>query len=86
MPIPSKCESVKPGFRDIPATHVCRDEIQEGPKLKWVASERLCFASKQSPNFEDFNMAKIQSRPQTKQTLTKRWGNTTENMKAIYRE
>ena len=33
--------------------------------MKWVASERLCFASKQSPNFEDFNMVKRESRPQT---------------------
>ena len=36
MLIPSKCESVKPDFRDIPATHVCRDEIREGPKLKFI--------------------------------------------------
>ena len=33
--------------------------------MKWAASERLCFASKQSPNFEDFNMVKIEPRPQT---------------------
>ena len=39
MVIPSKCESVKPDFRDIPATHACRDEIQEGPKLKWMARQ-----------------------------------------------
>ena len=42
----------------------CVETIQEEPKLKWVATERLCFASKQSPNFEDFNKVKIESRPQ----------------------
>ena len=73
MLIPSKCESVKPDFRDIPATHVCRDEIQEEPKLKCYqiggAETTLIIVAIRRDNYlQDFNMVKIQSRPQTTKT------------------
>jgi len=52
----------------------------------WKQTTQKFNALKDIDYLQDFNMVKIESRPQTKQTLTKRWGNTTENMKAIYRE
>ena len=75
----SYCNAIHPGvaegskrscFRDIPATHVCRDEIQEGPKLKCYqiggAETTLnIVAIRRDNHLQDFNMVKIQSRPQT---------------------
>lgn len=51
-----------------------------------IKVQHVLMFAKINNHLQDFNMVKIESRPRTKQTLTKRWGNTTENMKAIYRE
>ena len=51
---------------------MCRDEIQEGPKLKLLMYRFLteyCTGRTEQVNIlQDFNMVKIQSRPQTNES------------------